>query len=184
MRVALLLVAVRRQALTPGVDSQGRLSHARTIARIATAISGDSEDFASALPGFPARTAKQQPITARLRTRRQPWQRSTPSWPAAYNLACAYAALAASKDPMTELDPLVTKMVNSLEFAVCNPECELDRPSSGSATTRTSAGWSGRKTSASWRSSTSSATETTQPTASRRGPIAGLYRLPSLRLRM
>ena len=129
VRVALLLVAVRRQALTPGVDSQGRLSHARTIARIATAISGDSEDFASALPGFPARTAKQQPITARLRTRRQPWQRSTPSWPAAYNLACAYAALAASKDPMTELDPLVTKMVNSLEFAVCNPECELDRPS-------------------------------------------------------
>jgi hypothetical protein len=128
VRVALLLVAVR-QALTPGVSSEGKLSHARTIARIAAAISGASEDFAAALRSFPARTVKRQPINALLRTRRQPWQRSTPSWPAAYNLACAYAALAAGADPTTELDPLVTNVVRSLEFAVCNPECEMDRPS-------------------------------------------------------
>jgi hypothetical protein len=129
VRVALLLVAARRLALPPGAATQGKLSHARTISRIAAAISGDSEDFAKALRSFPGRTAKRQPITARMRTRRQPWQRSTPSWPAAYNLACAYAALAAGADPMTELDPLVTKVVRSLEFAVCNPGCEMDRPS-------------------------------------------------------
>jgi hypothetical protein len=27
------------------------------------------------------------------------------------------------------VDPLVSKMIRSLEFAVCNPECEMERPS-------------------------------------------------------
>jgi hypothetical protein len=52
-----------------------------------------------------------------------------PSWPAAYNLACVYAALAACADAKTAPDPLVRKMIRSLEFAVCNPECEMERPS-------------------------------------------------------
>jgi len=93
------------------------------------AISGDSRDFADVLNDVPAMTAKQQPVTARLRTRRWPWQCSTPSWPAAYNLACAYAVLAARVDARTTLDPLVEKVVRSLEFAICNPECEMERPS-------------------------------------------------------
>ena len=126
--VALLLVTVRRTLIGEARDSD-KLSHADAIARIAAAISGDSKDFAKVLHGFPARTAKQQPIATRLSTRRWPWQCSTPSWPAAYNLACAYAALAASMDNKTELDPLAGKVVRSLEFAICNPECEMERPS-------------------------------------------------------
>jgi hypothetical protein len=128
VRVALLLVAVRRTLIGEARDS-GKLAHAGAIARIAAAISGDSKDFAKVLHGFPARTAKLQPIATRLSTRRWPWQCSTPSWPAAYNLACAYAALAASPDNKTELDPLAGKVVRSLEFAICNPECEMERPS-------------------------------------------------------
>jgi len=124
--VALLLVAVRK-ALMPGAKAGGDLRYSRTIARIVTAISGDSKDFANVLRDFPARTAKPRPITARLRTRRWPWHCSTPSWPAAYNLACAYAALAARSG--VEPERLVAKVVASLEFAVCNPECEMERPS-------------------------------------------------------
>lgn len=81
--VALLLVAVRLAQL-PDAEAGGKLRHLHMIAGIAAAIAGDSQDFARILP---ARTAKkQQPIGARLRTRRRPWQCSTPSWPAAYNL--------------------------------------------------------------------------------------------------
>jgi hypothetical protein len=125
VRVAQLLVSVR-QALKGKAEDAGKLRHASTIARITAAISGDSKDFAKLLPGFPAKTAKQRPVPARLRTRLLPRQCSTPSWPAAYNLACAYAALA---DQDTQPDPLIKKVVASLEFAVCNPECEMERPS-------------------------------------------------------
>ena len=124
--VALLLVAVR-QSLLKGTEPTERLGHAKTIARIAAAISGDSRDFTKV--ALPARRAKHQPVTARLRTRRWPWQTCTPSWPAAYNLACAYAALAARVKSRTEMDPLVAKAIRSLEFALCNPECEMERPS-------------------------------------------------------
>jgi len=126
--VAKLLVAVR-QAQLFGAEKVGKLHHPSKTARIAAAISGDSTDFKNLLPGFPDRRPKQRPVTARLRTRRWRWQCSTPSWPAAYNLACAYAALAARPDPKTSLDSLVRKVVRSLEFAVCNPQCEMERPS-------------------------------------------------------
>jgi hypothetical protein len=41
------------------------------------------------------------------------------------------AARLAGKDLgiATELDPLVRKVIGSLEFALCNPECEMERPS-------------------------------------------------------
>ena len=122
VRVAQLLVAVR-QALMAGTQDAGRLRHADTIARITAAISGDSKDFAKVLPEFSSKTVKQQPVPARPRTRLRPRQCSTPSWPAAYNLACAYAALAACANEDPQLDLLVSKVVGSLEFAVCNPEC-------------------------------------------------------------
>lgn len=125
VRVAQLLVAVR-QAQMPGAEDVGRLPHARMIARITAAISGDSKDFAKVLPGKTMK--KQQPVPARLRTRLWPWQYSTPSWPAAYNLACAYAARAAQAD--ADCRPhLIERVVGSLEFAVCNPDCEMERPS-------------------------------------------------------
>ena len=89
--VALLLVAVR-QSLLKGTEPTERLGHAKTIARIAAAISGDSRDFTKvALPPRKASTSGSPhacvPVAGRGET-------CTPSWPAAYNLACAYAALA------------------------------------------------------------------------------------------
>jgi hypothetical protein len=75
-------------------------------------------------------------IGKRLRTRRWPMQYSTPSWPAAYNLACVYAAIYAARNHQpnarkieNELQCLVEKVVTSLEFAINNPECEMERPS-------------------------------------------------------
>jgi len=124
--VALLLVAICQAP--PKAKAKEKLGHSKTIARVAAAISGDSKDFTTKLCNFPVRTAEQQPISTRLRTRRWPWQCSTPSWPAAYNLACAYATLAADADAKG-LDPLVKKVMCSLEFALCNPECEMERPS-------------------------------------------------------
>jgi hypothetical protein len=126
--VALLLVAVR-QAQLEGAEATEKLGHDKMIARIVAAISGDSSDFTKVLPSFPAKTMTPQPITTRMRTRRWPWQCRTPAWPAAYNLACAYSALAACADTETEVDPLTTKVIGSLEFALCNPECEMERPS-------------------------------------------------------
>jgi hypothetical protein len=127
VHVALLLVAVREAR--DGMKAKGELRRARTIARIAAAISGDSKDFADPLPGFPERTAGPQALTARLRTRRSPWQYSTPSWTAAYNLACAYAALLARPGAATGADSLTTKLIRSLRFAICNPDCEMENPS-------------------------------------------------------
>ncbi len=106
-------------------DSKGSTA----VARITAATSEESKDSTTKLRNFRAGTAKPQPITRRLRTRRWPWQCRTPSWPAAYNLACAYAALGACADTRTELDRLVRKVICSLEFAFCNPECEMERPS-------------------------------------------------------
>jgi hypothetical protein len=125
---ALLLVAVR-QALLEGAEATEQLGHAKMIARIVAAVSGDSSDFTKVLPSFPAKKMTHQPITTRMRTRRWPWQCCTPAWPAAYNLACAYSALAACADAKTEVDPLARKVIRSLEFALYNPECEMERPS-------------------------------------------------------
>jgi hypothetical protein len=113
----------------PEVDLGLVKCQAKTIARIVAAISGGGNDFMTALGNFPAMTAKHQPITTRLRTRRWPWQRRTTSWPVAYNLACVYAALAACPDAKTKPDSLVEKVICSLEFALCNPECEMEHPS-------------------------------------------------------
>src|SRR5579862_5675818 len=57
VRVAQLLVAVR-QAQLAGVEDLSRLHHAKTIARITAAISGDTKDFVAVWPKFPPRTVK------------------------------------------------------------------------------------------------------------------------------
>ena len=163
-----------RQARRPEAEPRRKLRHARTIARIAIAISGDSGDFANVLPRTGARGPKrQQPIGTRMRTRRWPWQYSTPSWPAAYNLACAYAALAAYTAPETTVGHLVTKVIDSLEFAVCNPECEMERPSEWIGNDPDFSWLSGQNIKASRRSSMARANETTQPT------VADLGRSPA-----
>jgi hypothetical protein len=123
-----LQVAVR-EALTAGAEDLSGLRDANTIARITAAISGDSKVSAKVLPEFLSKTAKHKTVPARLRTRLLPWQCSSPSWPAAYNLACAYAALADRAANHRQRTLLVSKVVGSLEFAICNPECEMERPS-------------------------------------------------------
>ena len=137
VRIGQLLVAVR-QALPPEARAGSKLRHAATVARIVAAISQDSHDFRSILP---VRTARQLSITARQSTRHWPRQCSTPSWPAAYSLACAYSAIAfradtradtsadARADARAKPDPLISKVIRSLEFAIFNPECEMERPS-------------------------------------------------------
>jgi hypothetical protein len=126
--VALLLVAVRRAQLSES-KTGAKPRPAGPIARISAAISEDSGHFANVLRGLPRKTPRSRPVVKRLRTRRWRWQCRTPSWTAAYNLACAYAALAADAGTETERNFLIEKVVSSLEFAVCNPECEMERPS-------------------------------------------------------
>ncbi len=155
--VGLLLVAVRRAlnnnpggwALKspPNADVPAgparKLPHARTTMRIVTAIAGDSADIGDVLRLRSDQTARQRPprLTRSMRTRRLPRQCSTRSWQAAYNLACAYAAIvhdrqrelraapAAADGIKADLEELVGLIVTSLEFALGNPECELERPS-------------------------------------------------------
>jgi hypothetical protein len=160
---ALLLVAVRRAEVDPGYGKHW-LRGARTILRVAAAITGDDAALAEALqvrrlpqilrldrltpvlnriarvlPVRKARRAKGQPrpVTKTLRTRHWFRPRSTRSWQAGYNLACAYAAvmqtrLAEYADTGEwdegKLQDLTSLMVNSLEFTVCNPACEMERP--------------------------------------------------------
>jgi hypothetical protein len=100
-------------------------------------------------PGKPLGHKDPLPMVKRLRTRRWPWQYSTPSWPAAYNLACVYAAIYSHRnhqleacmrkpeynqaqpdaEKIKELRYLARQVVTSLEFAINNPECEMERPS-------------------------------------------------------
>jgi hypothetical protein len=156
-----------------------QLPHPQKVLRIATAIAGDSSYIAGLLhiPYKPGKQSGQKdpppmgkqsgqkdlpttgkpsgqkdplPMVKRLRTRRWPRQYSTPSWPAAYNLACVYAAIYAHRNHQLEacmhkpednqaqpdagqikdeLRYLARRVVTSLEFALNNPECEMDRPS-------------------------------------------------------
>jgi hypothetical protein len=73
---------------------------------------------------MPAKVRRVASLTGRFnglvqqnRSRWLPWQRRTPSWEAAYNTACAYAAL--------NLDHQV---IISLQRAINNPDCKMQRP--------------------------------------------------------
>ena len=128
-----LLVAIRR--ILNGAEPCGaseKLVHMRLASRRAADIARDSVSISRHLAnktvqgpqGTPGRqdTAGPQdrkwpPAEKRDRTRWLPWQRRTPSWEAAYNTACAYAAL--------DLDD---RVVISLQRAINNRDCELQRP--------------------------------------------------------
>ena len=168
VRVALLLVAVRwalsGQEKPGSVPALGR-RQARTVLRIATTIAGGSPAIADVLDNSRCQPAGpdvldsspsqpsgkcERPVARRLRTRRWPGQDRTRSWPAAYNLACVYAAIAQDRSRRLEacrrgpeeartvaeaerlegeLRDLVAHVVRSLDFALNNPECEMERPS-------------------------------------------------------
>ena len=125
--VAELLVAVRRslneEAERSGASELPKLPrHMRLARRIATDIAGDKGPIERHLtnpepPDMPE-APDRPPAEKKDGSRWLPWQRRTPSWEAAYNTACVYAAL--------NLDH---RVVVSLQRAINNPDCEMQRPS-------------------------------------------------------
>jgi hypothetical protein len=128
--VAELLVACRRSLndAEPAGASR-RFRHMNLALRMAGDIAGDNVSIEQHLANLTTQgttesqdttessARKLQPAEKRNRTRWLPWQRRTPSWEAAYNTACAYAAL--------NLDH---RAVISLQHAINNPDCEMQRP--------------------------------------------------------
>ena len=98
----------------------------RRAMNIAAAITGDASAIDAVL-----RSEKWQPPENMgpgphgPRTRWVPWQQSTPSWQAAYNTACLYAALAVKYDE----DEMTLLVVSSLERAISDRHSEMGRPS-------------------------------------------------------
>jgi hypothetical protein len=128
--VAELLVAIRRSLNGAEPTGAGKKLHRLNLAlRMAADIAGDNVSIEQHLTSLttlgtpePRSTPESSgrkfiPAEKRNRTRWLPWQCRTPSWEAAYNTACAYAAL--------NLDHQV---VASLQRAINNPDCEMQRP--------------------------------------------------------
>jgi hypothetical protein len=108
----------------------------RHALRITSFIAGDPAPIIAVLTGTdewrtPRRTTdgadEPAPSTA-SRVRLLPWQRRTPSWQAAYNAACVYAALADAA-PAAAAPEFQERIINSLRAAVDNPYSELERAS-------------------------------------------------------
>src|SRR5215469_3191193 len=128
--VAELLVAIRRSLNGECLSGISGKRHMRLALRLTAGIAHDdisikqhlADRKAQGTPGprgTPESPDREWPSSEkRNRTRRLPWQCRTPSWEAAYNAACAYAAL--------KLD---RQVVNSLRRAISNPYCEMQRPS-------------------------------------------------------
>ena len=131
-RVAELLVAIRQ--CQPG--RAGRIGYStRRAMHVAAAITGDSAAIEACLKGSSAHCVRElleqerPPFAIAQRTRWLPWQRRTPSWQAAYNTACLYAALKQSYSYTDAADAaLAQRVVSSLIRAVNNPDCEMERP--------------------------------------------------------
>jgi hypothetical protein len=119
-RVAELLVAVRRRSV--------QLDHkTKRAMNIVAAITGDDATILN--PGARPRELARLPGPNERKTRWLYWQCRTPSWEAAYNTACLYAALAhqSGDDPqVTEL--FAKRVVRSLTRVVSDPDCEMERP--------------------------------------------------------
>jgi hypothetical protein len=125
-----LLVAIRRilNGKEP-LSASEKLVHMRLASRRAADIARDNVSISRRLankkaqvPPDPQDTSGQPdrkwlPAEKRDRTRWLFWQRRTPSWEAAYNTACAYAAL--DRDD---------RVVISLQRALSNRNCELQQP--------------------------------------------------------
>jgi hypothetical protein len=131
-RVAELLVTVRQRLNEQERDcTRERLRRARKDRRrakralhIIAAITGDVKEIKETLnPGKQGKNAE--------KTRWLPWQRRTPSWQAAYNAACLYAALAGSdraRGDIGQQDKIVRMAVRCLRRAVNDRKCEMERP--------------------------------------------------------
>ena len=100
----------------------------RRAMNITAAITGDSRAIGAVL--MPKLQAPEDIGNVKQgshgrRTRFVPWQHSTPSWQAAYNTACLYAALAGTYDQ----DKMALVVVSSLERAISDRDNEMGRPS-------------------------------------------------------
>jgi hypothetical protein len=126
--VAELLVAVRlslneNEAEPSGASKPPKLPklsrHMKLARRMAADIAGDNVPIEQHFTNPKAQdTLDRPPAEKRDEIRWLPRQRRTPSWEAAYNTACVYAAL--------NLDH---RVVVSLQRAINNPNCEMQRPS-------------------------------------------------------
>ena len=132
-RVAELLVAVR-QSLEAPPDPKHKYKHHTTRAmRIAAAITGDSAAIKARLenkapPDTPKSPDQKLPGKNAKKTRWLPVQRRTPSWQAAYNTACVYAALGQPCRDEAKKDEMAEYAVISLTRAVNDRDCEMERP--------------------------------------------------------
>jgi hypothetical protein len=128
--VAELLVGMRQSLNESEADnssaagSASKIPHRMKLAlRVVDAIAGGNLQIEEQLtkPKVPDGSAspdgKRPRAEKRDGTRWLPWQRRTPSWEAAYNTACVYAALGLGHETVT-----------SLRRAINNPDCEMQRP--------------------------------------------------------
>jgi hypothetical protein len=126
-RVAELIVTVR-QSLNGERCRLRDLLLARRAIRITTAITGDSTTIRRILKNSPLPCkAGPQPGKNSTKTRWLPWQRRTPSWQAAYNTACLYAALEDSRKGPRGM--MAERVVASLRRVVDDRDCDMERPS-------------------------------------------------------
>ena len=125
--VAELLVTVRQSLNGERCRFRDRMLARRAI-RITTAITGDSTTIRKVLKNSPLPcTDVPQPGKNSTKTRWLPWQCRTPSWQAAYNTACLYAALEdRGKGPR---GAMAERVVASLRRVVDDRDCDMERPS-------------------------------------------------------
>jgi hypothetical protein len=128
-RVAELLVAVRQRLLEWERDQVRRGSHnVKRAMNIVAAITGDSAAIQEVLNLPTPRRPRWQPGAGAQRTRWLPWQSRTPSWEAAYNAACVYAALEQESGYGQAKDDLAEQAVLCLARAVTDRERAAEPP--------------------------------------------------------
>ena len=126
-RVAELLVTVRQKLNGEQCRLKDRLQTRKAI-HITAAITGDSSTIKNLLKNSQAFAGEaRQPGKNSEKTRWLPWQRRTPSWEAAYNTACLYAALEGSRKYRS--NEMAVRAVDSLKRVVRDRECDMERPS-------------------------------------------------------
>jgi len=140
-RVAELLVIIRQKLNREQRDLKDHLQaklrdrlQARKAIHITATITGDRSTIKNLLKSSQACTNSPAPVEkARQpgknseKTRWLPWQPRTPSWEAAYNTACLYAALEGScRYPTNEM---ALRAVDSLRRVVRDRDCDMERPS-------------------------------------------------------
>ena len=128
-RVAELLVTVRQSLNGERCGLKDRLQARRAI-RITAAITGDSTTIKKILKNAEPLAGEVPPPGANSRkTRWLSWQCRTPSWQAAYNTACLYAALEDSCKCKCLRETMAARAVASLKRVVDDRDCDMQRPS-------------------------------------------------------